>query len=440
MKLRIIQVFSLSLIDLGKVTLVPYWILIWAAKLFNWNAHHFLVYFFMISGTLIFVLGVFAWLQTRFKKDKIAKHWIYKYSRHPQYLGWIIWSYGLMLYGPSLNNMKKSWGWYGTLPFLLSTLIIIGICMLEELKMKEISGSEYDEYRKRTPFLFPIPGFIKWLLKAPMRLFYKKERPEKRKEVGLLITIYAVLLMAISLFWVDFSSLQKNEIAESKPYDQEVVEMLGENIRKPIHRRYRSTEPYRELLSMGEQSHEAFFELMNDPNPDIKQFAMQAASENNVRKAIPHLITAMNDPIPGIAQTAIFCLGDLRATEAADTIFAFLEHPREGIRYDVMLTALGKIGDIRIFPYLEKELDSDAWYKCTGAMRNMMLIDMERAKPFIYEALGDERTEVRREAVGMLLEALPEDAIPHLQKVTHDENWDIRFYAKQAIKMIQKKK
>ena len=89
---------------------------------------------FMFAGAFIFVLGVFAWLQSRYDKQKVAKHWLYKYSRHPQYLGWIIWSYGLMLYGPSLNQMKKSWGWNGTLPWLLSTLVIIGICLLEEIK------------------------------------------------------------------------------------------------------------------------------------------------------------------------------------------------------------------------------------------------------------------------------------------------------------------
>jgi len=69
---------SLSLVDLGKVVLIPYWILMWFFDLFNWNAHKVLMYFFMISGAFIFVLGVFAWLQTRYSKEKVAKPYIYK--------------------------------------------------------------------------------------------------------------------------------------------------------------------------------------------------------------------------------------------------------------------------------------------------------------------------------------------------------------------------
>ena len=170
---------SLSLIDLGKVVLIPYWILMWFFGLFDWYAHNFLQYLFMAAGAFIFVLGVFAWLQTRYNKEKVAKHWIYKYSRHPQYLGWIIWSYGLMLYGPTINQMKKTWGWNGSLPWLLSALVIIGICMLEEIKMREKAGEDYDEYRNRTPFLFPIPTLMKKIIKLPIRLVIRKDRPEK---------------------------------------------------------------------------------------------------------------------------------------------------------------------------------------------------------------------------------------------------------------------
>ena len=39
----------------------------------------------------------------------------------------------------------------------------------------------------------------------------------------------------------------------------------------------------------------------------------------------------------------------------------------------------------------------------------------------------------------MLLETLPEEAVPHLENVINDENWDVRFYAQQAIRLIKKK-
>ncbi len=433
-----LQDISLSFVNLGNVVLVPYWILRCLAGLFNWNAHHFLVYFFMIGGALLFTLGVFAWLQMRYKKLSIATHWIYKYSRHPQYLGWMIWSYGLMLYGPSLNNMKKSWGWYGTLPFLLSGLIIIGICLLEEIKMKEISGKDYETYRNRTPFLFPIPKFLRWIIKAPIVLFIGKARPEKRKEVGGIITLYSIIFVGLSLFWVDLSSKDSSKI-NSKAYHQEKVDLLITEIRKPQAWRYRNTKPFGALFSMGEQTYPYLMDLIKDPNPDIRQISIQASDEFNILAAIPSIITAITDSVSGIAQTAIRALGNLKAKEATDTILFLLEHPMQGIREDVILTTLSKLGCESIFPYLEKQLESDRWYQYAEALRGMMRLNPERAKPYIYMALEDESPLVRREVVNLLLESLPADAIPHLKKVIHDENWDVRFYAKQAIKMIERK-
>jgi len=433
-----LQDISLSLIDLGKVVLIPYWILMWFFGLFNWYAHNFLMYAFMAIGAFIFVLGVFAWIRTRYDKNKVARHWIYKYSRHPQYLGWIIWSYGLMLFGPSLNNMKKSWGWYGTLPWLLSALIIIGICFLEEIKMSE-QAEDYEEYRNRTPFLFPIPLFLKQLLKFPMRLIIRKNHPEKRKEVGLTIAVYAIILMGCSLLWVDLKPEGSQNIAVAESYQQAKVDSLLIEITKEQPRRYRSTKPYRELLLMGPETYRAFFELMEHPDLDVRDFAVQAAYKYNVEGSIPYLIRALKDPEFRVIQTAVRGLGELKAKEAEDTLIYFIENPREGVSLDLLLEALSKIGSHKIMPTLEKRIQDSVWYHTTAALRSMTRIDFNTAKKYLYESLEDERPLVRREAVYMLLDSLPVDAVPHLEKVLNDEHWEIRFYARQAIKKINEK-
>jgi len=430
---------SLSLVDLGKVALIPYWILMWFFGRFDWYAHHFLMYLFMLVGAFIFVLGVFAWLQARYSQQKVAKHWIYQYSRHPQYLGWIIWSYGLMLYGPSLNQMKKSWGWNGTLPWLLSTLVIIGICLLEEIKMQERAAGDYEAYRKRTPFLFPIPGLLKKIINAPMRLIIRKDRPATRKEVGLVIALYAFIFMGLSLFWLAPPPQANERLLASKPYSQERVDSLIVEIRKPQPRRYRTLKPFGELLSMGHQTYPTLLKLVNDANPEVREFAIMAAYRYKIREIIPALISALHDPEFRIVQSAIRGLGELEAKEAADTLLYFLENPIEGVSQDLLLASLSKMGCTRIMPYLEKRLESSVWYHHTGALRSMMRVDFEAAKSHIYQSLQDERHLVRREAVSMLLESLPEDAVPHLEQVIHDEHWDVRFYARQAIRLIKEK-
>ena len=194
------------ILDLGMVIYIPYWVLMWFFGLFNWNAYHFVCWLFMSVGAFLFVWGVFVWLQSRFGSKGVATQWIYKISRHPQYLGWIIWSYGLMLFSMTENNMKKSWGFGTSFPWLIMTMIIIAICMIEELSMKDKYGVAYDEYREKTPFLFPMPKWMKAILKVPMKLITKEKFPKNRKQVAGITLVYTFIFMIISLIWVDIGS------------------------------------------------------------------------------------------------------------------------------------------------------------------------------------------------------------------------------------------
>jgi HEAT repeat protein len=67
----------------------------------------------------------------------------------------------------------------------------------------------------------------------------------------------------------------------------------------------------------------------------------------------------------------------------------------------------------------------------------MAEIDLEKAKPFIYDALDDTNFRVRREVVFLLLELKPKDALIPLQTVLEDEDFETRFYAKEAIDLIK---
>lgn len=430
---------SLTLIDLGRVVLLPYWILTWFLGLFNWEAGHFLMYFFMLSGAFIFITGVFVWMKTRYAKQKVARHWIYRYSRHPQYLGWIIWSYGLMLYGPTLNQMKKTWGWHGTLPWLLSSMVIIGICMLEELKMQKQAGADYEDYRNQTPFLFPIPRFLQAIVKFPQKLILRKGRPQSGKEVGLIIGLYTLIFIGLSFIWIEFPSPEPASQYNAIAFSQKKADSLLFEIRKPQLRRYRSTDPIKELIYMGEQAMPCLQDLAKDTNPEIREFTLQAIVDCQYQEATPMLIDAIKDPKIRVVNAAIDGLGELNVYTAKDTLFALLENTPPGMTHDRLLSTLSKLKSHEVIPYLQNMLQSDKWYRYTNALRSMILIDTDMAIPYIYKALEDDRMQVRREAVYMLLDLLPEDAIPHLQKVTNDEYWDVRFYAKQAIRQIEEK-
>jgi hypothetical protein len=80
------------LVRLGDVAYVPYLILTYPFHLAGLDVRQSLAGLFIALGLLIFILGVLAWFYARLEKKGTADFWIYRFSRHPQYLGWIVWS------------------------------------------------------------------------------------------------------------------------------------------------------------------------------------------------------------------------------------------------------------------------------------------------------------------------------------------------------------
>jgi protein-S-isoprenylcysteine O-methyltransferase Ste14 len=164
-----ITVYLPALIGIDIVTIIPYII--------------------MGSGILIFILGTQAWMFARFNKEGVATFWIYRFSRHPQYLGWIIWSYGLLIYlihNSSLVHFKLTYEMPSSLPWLITSLVIICVALIEEMKMKQKYPEDYKNYEKQAPFLFPIPRIISKTIILPVKLFLKKEHPESGKDVAII--------------------------------------------------------------------------------------------------------------------------------------------------------------------------------------------------------------------------------------------------------------
>jgi protein-S-isoprenylcysteine O-methyltransferase Ste14 len=134
-----------NLVHLGDIAYVPYLALVYPFAWIGIDIRHFLAGLIATLGLLIFVLGVLAWFYARFQKTGTADFWIYRFSRHPQYLGWIVWSYGLML-RVSLrgDNALHSTNPGASLPWVISTLIIVCIALSEETRMRRQHGQEYE--------------------------------------------------------------------------------------------------------------------------------------------------------------------------------------------------------------------------------------------------------------------------------------------------------
>ena len=93
----------------------------------------------------------------KFKKNRkdrseIINVGLWKYSRHPNYLGEITFWYGVALFFilPNLNM------WYVIIGAILNTLLFLFISIpLAENHMKNYKAG-FDEYKKKTRMLLPI--------------------------------------------------------------------------------------------------------------------------------------------------------------------------------------------------------------------------------------------------------------------------------------------
>lgn len=432
---------SFKVLELGNVIYIPYWILMWIGCQFDWYAHYFLSYLFMILGSLIFVWAVLLWLRARSSDNPVASSRIYRFSRHPQYLGWIIWSYGLMLFSSLENIMKKSWTVPASLPWLLATMVIIGICMLEEIKMKELYGDSYEKYRKKTPFLFPLPKWLKSGLLFPIRLIFRRDWPETRSQVAGTVVIYTVSFMLLSLIWVDFGD--REEITVRETVNLEQAEHKIHSILVELQRNDNRGHLYNQIIALKQYQDRAvptLIVLLGNPNADIREFTTQALGEMQAETAVEPLIQVLADPDYRTRRGAAYSLGQIGAEQAVDPLIQVLEKSTNGgMRYAVY-TALGRIGLARAWPVLVTAAEDTIWYAQNAALSALHKIDLDRSMEYIINALESPVVNIRRQTVMLLLKDPHPAAADALRKLDDDPDFETRFYAKQVLRLLEEKK
>ena len=219
---------SKSLLKLGDIVYLPYMVIAYTLTLlfslfrfeldspvihslqrarmvrYYWDSFHIdarvpLAYALLGSGILIFLLGTIAWSYAKLQKKETVDLWLYRYSRHPQYLGWLIWSYGVMPLASFTPIVRGGENPGASLPWLISSLLIICVALAEEIKMKEKYGGSYSKYLETTPFMLPLPSTVSSVIKLPIRILFKRDRPENGKEIFLTFLVYAAILVFLSL-------------------------------------------------------------------------------------------------------------------------------------------------------------------------------------------------------------------------------------------------
>jgi len=199
---------NVNLMNFGDISYLPYMALVYPFWLARVDIREALAWIAIGVGLFIFVLGTITWFYGKAQKTKTIDFWIYRYSRHPQYLGFIIWSYGVMLFAAQQPVPMGGSNPGASLPWLLTSLVIIWIALTEENRMRKEDSERYSQYAAGAPFMVPVPKFVSTAITFPMRLALNKERPETGKELVATFAVYATLLILLSapFVFLDFPS------------------------------------------------------------------------------------------------------------------------------------------------------------------------------------------------------------------------------------------
>jgi HEAT repeat protein/protein-S-isoprenylcysteine O-methyltransferase Ste14 len=473
---------SFDIMRLGDVILLPYRWIMDLAELIGLNLWKELPFIITGLGLFIFMLGVFAWMYGRWQKKPVADFWVYRISRHPQYLGWIIWSYGI-LFLPGAN-MKRYLDVANTLPWLITTMVIIGVAMLEEKKMKQEHGEKYESFHVRSPFLFPVPRFVSKIFSLPLKMIFRKNYPERKREILSVLVFYTALCMLLSATTNGMISIGDNAVTSRRS-----ISSLTKTIRSAKHRGEMRTaaaslaqmkgEAVDSLITLlgdenlyirwycanalgtvrSEKIVEPLIRLLDDPDQNVRKMAAGSLGESGSGKAIEPLINVLTNPAEGVESVAACALGKLKAENAVQPLIELLSSDNPGINRWVPW-ALGEIGDKQAVPslircYQENEkcnfhqvgitlakLDSDhsfnafiaglgkgsEWMKgsCAEALGET---GSEKAVKPLLAALREGEPPLRRNVVLALRNFNGNNVLKALRAATDDSDMEVRVYA-----------
>lgn len=120
------------------------WVALAGGSTVLYSILHPLSELFILGGLVVIAIG---WKGIHSGNGQLVTDGIYKYMRHPQYSGFALMIIGFLIQWPTIITLVMA-------PILLT--MYAKLAKKEEMKMVELFGEEYVEYRKRVPAFIPI--------------------------------------------------------------------------------------------------------------------------------------------------------------------------------------------------------------------------------------------------------------------------------------------
>ncbi len=423
---------SFELSRLGLVSRAPFDLLMRTARLVGIDAYWPLVVVFIAGGLLLFFLGTLAWLEGRATGGGVATSRVYRLSRHPQYLGWILWSYGVYMLLDLGRYPKRTWGISASLPWLLSTMVIVGVAMLEELQMERRYPEAYGRYRRTAPFLVPLPRVVEKLLALPTRLLFGRERPSRRREAAAVVVLYTAVLLVASFL------LHGGGLAALTPerLRSERAERIARELREEPHPRRRGVLADR-LAQCGPPAIGHVIQLLHDDDPGLRAEAAARLGRLAGPGGGAELAAALSDPDGNVRGHALRSLGEIGAGPYEAEIAALLDDPVAHVRTTAM-QVLARIGSRTALPAAVEQLEHGEQWQRASAADALGTLGIDDAIAALVARLGDDSVHVRRATVIALLRVGSPAARAALETAADDGDWEVRLYAAEAVARLER--
>lgn len=429
---------SYELQSWGMVIDAPKNLLRWLLELVGVPSYWPVTLFFIGSGILVFLLGTYAWLAARAQGKGVADRLVYRLSRHPQYLGWILWTYGAYLLLQRGLYPKRSWGIGSSLPWLISTMVIIGVAMMEELNMRNRHGDTYESYRRSAPFLFPLPRVVERTVGAPFRIMFGKEQPTRRREVVAIVGFYSALLIAVSAL-IHGGGLRGTLQRLSSPEAQaERAELLAQEIREEPNwrRQYRLAE---QMVSLGDASVDPLLGYLGGDHQGLRVLAAETLANIPSERAVPALCDALSDPDENLRWRASEALGSIGSSEAVPHLVPLLSDSVDFVR-GTALQQLATLGATEVLAWAPTFLNDQDNRRRVAAINALGTLGSPDGLPMLEPCLADESDWVRQEAVVALLRIGSPQAVDMLTELLAGEDaYEVRIYAEEAVKRLRER-
>lgn len=134
--------------------------IVWPLWQLGLAVRHEVAYAAIALGLFSFVASTMTWFAARLSGRPVASSRLYRLSRHPQYLGWILGTWAMMILAGIQPIPMGGENPEASLPWVVATLVIVGVAWAEEAKMVSTRGADYLHYRDTTPSCsrFPRPS------------------------------------------------------------------------------------------------------------------------------------------------------------------------------------------------------------------------------------------------------------------------------------------